>query len=64
MTKNPNPRLFIVSFFVFVRRGEGAGAGLGRARGGVGKGVRAIIFICGPLYQLNIHPLRSHEDIP
>ena len=28
---------------------------LGRARGGVGKAVGAIIFICYPLYQPNTH---------
>ena len=30
-------------------------AGQGRARGGVGRGMRAIIFICDTLYQLNTH---------
>ena len=50
MTKNPNPGLF--SPFCFCKV---VGAGLGRARGGVGKGVGAIIFICDPLYQPYTH---------
>ena len=44
MIQNPNPGLYI---FVYVRRGGGG------ARGGVDKGVNAIVFICDPLYQPN-----------
>ena len=41
-----NAGVFIFPFFV---RGQG------RARGGVGRGVGAIIFICDTLYQPNTH---------
>ena len=53
MTQNQNAGLLFFSFFVFMRWGRWAG--LGRARGGVGKGVGAIVIIYDPLYQPNRH---------
>ena len=44
--------------------GGGEGVGLSRAMGGVGKGERAIIFICNPLYQPNTHCFSFRENIP
>ena len=52
MTKNPNPGLFIFSFFCICEVGERRAW---QGKGGVGKGVGAIIFICDPLYQPNTH---------
>ena len=38
--------------------GVGWGKGVGRARGGVGRGLGAISFICDALYQPNTHRIK------